>query len=231
MVASDGAGSATRSGESSALACDNFVREVKRHFECGGNVKGIDKNFAIGWLTSFQSELRLRSEPDGLTIRDFACTLLAAVVGTEHSAFVQIGDGVIVVPSREIPDGYHYVFWPQNGEYANQTSFATDEDATAKVLHELDSRRINELAILTDGIQGLALNYAAMSIHGPFFVPMFSWLRTSQEKDISEISRTITTFLNSERVNNRTNDDKTLMLAVRRVSSAPQSSNGASTIQ
>lgn len=232
MIASDGAGSATRSQVSSSLACSTFVREVKLHFECGGEIGRLDREFAVNWLTGFQNELRLRSEYEGLTLRDFACTLLAAVLGDTCSVFLQVGDGVIVVPSRDQPDTYHHVFWPQRGEYANQTCFATDNDVTEKVLHDIDKRSIDEVAILTDGIEGLALNYAAMSIHTPFFTPLFSWLRTFSKTSPTEDHNLIKEFLTSERVNERTNDDKTLMLATRRVPNKDHAiADGASTLQ
>lgn len=216
MVASDGAGSAKQSEVASALACARLLQEFKLHFECGGSVTGVDRDFATNWLVSFQNEIKARAQHEELDARDFACTLLAAVIGTDCAAFFQIGDGAIIVSSPEDPTQYDYVFWPQQGEYANQTYFITDSDATKNIQHSLTRGYLDEVAIITDGIQGLALHYASMSVHSAFFEPIFSWLRTASEHDSNSLAAPIISFLNSDRVNERTNDDKTLMLATRR---------------
>ena len=73
-------------------------------------------------------------------------------------------------------DGYRTVFWPQSGEYLNTTNFLTDEEFERRLeLHAL-AERVDELALLTDGLQMLALRYADKSVHSPFFLPMFQAL-------------------------------------------------------
>ncbi len=57
-------------------------------------------------------------------MRDYACTLLFALVGVEAAVFRQIGDGVIVVNDQS--SHWSWVFWPERGEFANTTFFVTD---------------------------------------------------------------------------------------------------------
>ena len=62
---------------------------------------------------------------DDLEIRDFACTLLVAIVSREVAVFWQIGDGAIcfrVAGSEQ----YQCAYWPEKGEYSNVTFFITD---------------------------------------------------------------------------------------------------------
>ena len=66
------------------------------------------------------------------------------------------------------------------------------------------------VSLLTDGLQMLALDYANNIPHVPFFSPLFK-LTTEENFTIEALSR----FLESERVCERTDDDKTLVLAVR----------------
>jgi hypothetical protein len=90
---------------------------------------GITKEFVEDWLSRVRAEIRDRAEIVDLSPREFACTLLGAVVGQDRAAFFQIGDGAIVVSNRAEPDDYGWVFWPQHGEFANQTNFITQDNA------------------------------------------------------------------------------------------------------
>lgn len=220
-VASDGAGSALRSEIGASLACSLFIEEMKSLFELEGAVDEITADFVKGWITRFQNEVALRAEAETLEPRDFACTLLGAVVGTDKAAFVQIGDGAIVISSRGEPEEYNYVFWPQQGEYANITNFLTDSAAHDKIEHTLVNGEIDEVAIFTDGIQGLALHYESQTAHSPFFGPVFSWLRPAPDGYSEKLSSSLASYLNSQKVNDCTDDDKTLILATRRTNPAP----------
>jgi len=215
-VASDGAGSATLAQLGSRLACDLFVDEVKSHVE-GGNTRALlSDNFIADWIGKFRRMAVGWSRADSARIQDFACTLLAAVVWSDRAVYFQIGDGAIVVSRRDEPNRYTVVCWPQQGEYANTTNFLTDTDVTEKVFREVKSGAIDEVAIFTDGIQRLALDYRARSAHAPFFAPLFAWLRPRGGGHSRELSDSLTVYLNSEKINSRTDDDKTLILATRR---------------
>lgn len=133
-VVSDGAGSASRSQDGACLACNLVVDEVRTLCELGLGVAEISRETICDWLVSFQSEVAVRAEADGLTPRDFACTLVAAVVGPEHAAFFQVGDGAMVVADGE---DYSWVFWPDQGEYENLTFFATDPTAADHLQFDL----------------------------------------------------------------------------------------------
>lgn len=215
-VASDGAGSAKRAEEGSALACSLLIQEMEALFGAEGELSEITKEFLTNWLVSFQREVTLRAEHEELRARDFACTLVAAIIGERSAVFAQIGDGAMVVPSPEEPDEYCYIFWPQKGEYANETYFATDPEAHTNLQYDFVPRRIDEVAVLTDGIQNLALHYQTQAAHNPFFVPVFAWLRPASENDADKFTTSLATYLASEKINQATDDDKTLILATRR---------------
>ena len=216
-VASDGAGTARRADEGSALACSLFIQEMEALFgaDTESDVSEITKEFLTNWIISFQREVTIRAEHENLRARDYACTLVAVIAGEQGAVFAQIGDGAIVVSAEE-PDEYCYVFWPQNGEYANETYFATEPEAHARMQYGYVPRRINEVAVLTDGIQNLALHYQTQSAHNPFFRPVFAWLRPACENDIDKFTASLGAYLASEKINQATDDDKTLILATRR---------------
>ena len=232
-IAADGAGSAKRAEVGSALACSLFVREMEALFgaeaEGEAEICSVTIEFFQHWLTSFQTEITMRAEQEELRARDFACTLVAAIIGERGAVFAQIGDGAIVVPSPEEHDEYCYVFWPQKGEYANETYFATDLNAHAELQYDFVPCRIDEVAVLTDGIQSLALHYQTQTAHNPFFRPVFTWLRPARENYKDGFSTSLATYLSSEKINQFTDDDKTLILATRRT--VPDDSDTPSAIE
>lgn len=216
-VVADGAGSASRAQEGSRLACDVVVSELRTLAECGDGVAAIDRAFAEGLVTRFQAEVARRAQADGLTPRDYACTLLAAFVSADAAAYMQIGDGAIVVSRWDDPE-FGWIFWPQQGEYANATHFATDADACERLAFETSLGPIDELAMFSDGIQGLVLHYATRSVHSPFFERMLAPLRkTVGDGHAAALSEALARYLASKEINARTDDDRTLVLATRRL--------------
>ncbi len=216
-VVSDGAGSASEAEAGSQLACATLSDEVVTLLQSGGTTRDVTREFVQSTIADFQCEVSLRANAKGLTPRDFACTLLLAVIDGEGAAFLQIGDGAIVVGPRQEPDQYCWVFWPQRGEYENQTIFVTDAHATDHLDHAFVEAPIDEVALLSDGLQRLALHYQSQSVHDPFFRPMFAPLRSIPTGFSAPLSSSLARFLESNPVNDRTDDDKTLILATRRV--------------
>ena len=216
---SDGAGSACRAEIGAALACQLFISEMQAFFESDHTAADITRDFAQRWITSFQGDILLRSDAEGLKPRDFACTFIAAVISDDTAAFLQVGDGAIVVRSHDEPgdDSYDWVFWADEGEYANQTTFLTEEAVLEKLNFQIVNHRIDEVALFTDGLQRLALHFQSRTAHAPFFQSMFAPLHAiSIDGCATDLSAYLTAFLNSPSVNERTDDDKSLVLATRR---------------
>lgn len=211
IAVSDGAGSASRSAEGASAACEFFIEFASERIAAGVNAGALDRAFYLEWLTLFQERICALALEEKLPVRDFSCTFLAAVADTSGTSFAQIGDGAIVV-SEEI-DEYSWVFWPQNGEYANVTNFVTDVAAAEHIECATGNRPIAELAMFTDGLQGLGLQLQAKAVFQPFFQAIFKPLRASQPSET--LSKGLTGFLSSKAVNERTDDDKTLVLASR----------------
>lgn len=215
-VVADGAGSALNSKIGASIACDLFLNEIRTLCESGGSIEEITRSFIEDCIASFQNHIKAVAEADGKTSRDYACTFLSCVIGKEYSVFAQIGDGAIVVSSEDEPTDYRWVFWPQQGEYANQTFFITDDDAINKMEYIEIRRKIDEVALFSDGLQGITLNYEKKLAHTPFFSPSFAWLRPFAEGHLENLSHSLELYFNSPIINEKTDDDKTLILATRR---------------
>ncbi|WP_020475168.1 PP2C family serine/threonine-protein phosphatase [Zavarzinella formosa] len=207
VAVADGAGSASHSRIGATLACDEFIRLLEAR-ERDWPLTGEQMT---GLFAEVRSAVVAEAERLDIRPREMACTLLVAIVGTSSASFAQIGDGVIVINER---DGFRTVFWPEPAEYVNTTDFLTDDQFTEKIRFETTTNPVTELAALTDGLQRLALDFAERSPHAAFFRPLFDRLKSVADPE--SLLQPLRDFLDSPRVNNRTDDDKTLLLAVRR---------------
>lgn len=217
VACSDGAGSAGLSQVGSALACRRFLELACEALEHAGPQALVEPLQVLEWYREVHLTLRAEAERRGVPLRELACTLLAAVVGEQRALFAQVGDGAMVVRGEQ---GYAPIFWPQQGEYANSTFFITEPDFEHVL--QLEGRgRVDEVALFTDGLQWLALHQGSREAHGPFFEPLFTALRLAA--DPAELVAPLRSFLDSPEVNQRTDDDKTLVLAVRQAPTASMS--------
>jgi hypothetical protein len=217
-VVSDGAGSAPRAEVGAEVAVEAVVDRLRQLVEGPGCPE---------LLSALQDAARhardavlARAEADGEEAASYAATLLALVDTPDGGAALQIGDGVIVV--GEEGDGWQWMFWPERGEYANTTRFLTDNDAPDHVRVAALPGSPTDVAIMTDGLQSLALHYASQSVHEPFFQGMFQPLHGSSGfGEVPALSTSLEQFLSSDRVRMRTDDDVSLILATRRSPAPP----------
>lgn len=207
----DGAGSAKYSDMSSKFICKLFVRKTKQWLE-SNNLENLTREIISEWFSYFQKVInrtvliyKLESS------REFATTLLFSVLSKDFNIFVQIGDGIIAVGDE---NNMNCVFLPQNGEFINTTHFATETSALNIFMYKKTFEPIKYIAMHTDGIEQIALDFKAQKPFIPFFVPFFLALEKLEDSGYSDIlSKQLEIFLASDRVNKKTDDDKTLFLA------------------
>jgi hypothetical protein len=144
------------------------------------------------------------------TANDFNCTLLLFIATPNWVAAMQIGDGFIVV--KPVNGNYRLVFEPDKGEFINQTNFVTS-------LHVLQEARIEVLldkyefvCASTDGLERLAIRTADWVPGSGFFMPLEDYMHATPHPETED--QYVLEFLNSERLNARTDDDKTLLLCL-----------------
>jgi len=202
----DGAGSAPLSHLGAELTCRDIIRLVFDDFREGLTLQTVERDTVVSWYQRLQPLLQTEATRYEVPLSSLATTLLLAVVGTDRAVFGQVGDGAIVADGQ-------IVFWPQIGEYINTTNFITQEDVGQQVLFERCERRVDELALFTDGIQNMALRFAERQVHQPFFQPMFQRLRAAKPGE--NLALALRRFLDSAPVRERSEDDKTLILATR----------------
>jgi hypothetical protein len=212
-VVCDGAGSAAHSDIGSLLAATIFTELVRAFAAEGGRLEDITADLAASWVGQIAGAIEAAADNTSHPVRDYACTFLAAIIGPRSAAFIQIGDGAIVV-SQGQDDGWSWVFWPQHGEFTNSTNFIVSPDVANLIEFNLTLGRIEEVAMFSDGLENLVLHHATRTVHAPFFEAMLPPVRRMQNTGLSkELSEELAKYLASPKVNEKTDDDKSLILA------------------
>jgi hypothetical protein len=220
LAAADGAGSASQAAmgakfavQSSLATAERVLRDEPMPLDTA-RWQSVLPLILTATHTALKEQVQRFSlahpTPDAsnLSLREFASTLLFAAITAQWLAVAQIGDGAIVVLH---PDGTLTSLTPPEARmYVNETVFITDTDYLSLATYTILPRtNVQGIALLTDGLQMIALKSPENTPHGPFFSPLFHFIR---QPGVSEAE--IYTFLTSERVCQRSDDDKTLLLAV-----------------
>ncbi|MSP90425.1 MAG: protein phosphatase 2C domain-containing protein [Myxococcales bacterium] len=209
VAVADGAGSALHGQAGARLAVATALATMRGRVLRAGRSRSVrsalDGAGMARVLAAVQRALYRIAGPDAL--REHATTLLLVAADDDATACAQVGDGAIVVRDE---GAWRAVFWPDQGEYLNTTRFVTEADPG---LRTALLGPVPALALLTDGLQTLALDYAARAPHPPFFAGLFAEL---ERFDGPVLAPALADFLASPGVRARTDDDLTLVLALRR---------------
>jgi hypothetical protein len=204
----DGAGSSKFGAEGSGMACEAIVECAAAYLESHGSFDALEAGDVIRWCNSIRERIEVAATARDSTPRDFATTACVSILSPTRAVFFQVGDGAMIVRRNGVCG---VVFWPQSGEYANMTNFLTDETFADRLEFVSLPVQIDNVALFTDGIERLALTFESQTPHPPFFEPLFDALRSVVETD--GLSQDMRQFLQSQSVRERSDDDKTLVLA------------------
>lgn len=208
IFVADGAGSASHGGVGAELAMQAAAEVISA--KVAACEFGVSDELAVECLLAIRVRIENYAAAQGLVVRDLACTFLGVVSLPQAAIAIQIGDGGIVVNAGK---GLELALIPMVGEYANMTHFVTDDNAVEILQTREYSSQLTEVAVFSDGVQRLALQMATNTPHEPFFTPFFDALRKAAPENEEGLHLALVNFLNSERVNARTDDDKTLVIA------------------
>jgi hypothetical protein len=205
----DGAGSAAFGGQGASLICRVLSIELRAHFRTCDELPADEDIW--NWIDLARDRLALAAEHRAARRQAFASTLVLLAATDGSVLIVHVGDGAVV--ARDKGGTWHALSWPENGEYASTTYFLTD-DPTPKVRICRLAADYDAYAVFSDGIENLALDQKAMVPHEPFFRSMIAPLDAVADTGKSaDLSKALANFLSSERVCERTDDDKSLILA------------------
>jgi len=209
-VVSDGAGSASYGGPGAWIVCRELLSQAGRW---SATSPGLPDNQVVSeWIDAIRDRISRAAGRRGSLPRQFAATMAAVITDGSETLVMQVGDSVAACRT----DGRWTVpLWPETGEYASTTYFVTDSPAVRLHLAR-DSNGFDGFALFSDGIEAIALDHSEQQAHRPFLDPMIKAIDDAQGSGrLAELSEKLARYLGSDRVNERTDDDKTLILLSR----------------
>jgi hypothetical protein len=207
IAIADGAGSASASDLGAQRAVEHILNKISRYQH---GTLHVDVTTITSWIEGAREQIAETARQKGLHVRDLACTLLFAVLGETRSLFAQVGDGAWIAQVNGI---YKPITWPSGGEYANQTTFITSPNWREVMQFQVMHEPLSHVAGFTDGLQMLALHFQSRSVHAPFFDSKFMALRATNDE--TSLLAPLIAYLGSPSLCERTDDDKTLVMACR----------------
>ena len=208
---SDGAGSARFAEQAAATAVQSAAQLAGDAISAGME---LTEQLLMELAEHVYDVLEAMAEAASVPKNEFSCTLLGCIILPEQTGFLQIGDGAII---RNNGSGhFSHIWWPQNGEYQNTTTFLIDDANLPNLKVKVVDEVILEVGLFTDGLQMLTLNNETLSVHQPFFNNLFPLLRKAEGQDhLNILNGRLNEYLSGPVINGRTDDDKTLLLATR----------------
>lgn len=217
----DGAGSAKYADIGAKLAVDTVIEHFgefeaylrkRKHF-WQRNIPPITERYATKIFTKAVKKvavvLKEQAITKGYSVNDLACTLLIVIATPNWIAAMQIGDGFIAV---RFPDQLQILFPPDKGEYINETTFVTSANALKAMQVCVYEGKQKFICAATDGLERVAIRMSDGTPFTPFFQPLEEYLQETPNPETED--EYLNDFLSSDRLNARTDDDKTLLLCL-----------------
>jgi hypothetical protein len=139
--------------------------------------------------------------------------MVLVMASQDEVVTAHVGDGAIVAHNKN-DAAWTVLSEPHHGEYASTTYFVTDDPQPALRIGR-HPNQFDALAAFSDGIENLVIDSATGVPSAGFFNAMAKPLYASNVigRD-NALSKSLAAFLASDRLNGRTDDDKTLIVAV-----------------
>ena len=212
-VVCDGAGSASQGHAGAQFLAQQVCMEIAgarkdERWQDGDGVAA--RALVLAVLQGARNQLLENALAQELSLRDFACTLVGCIATAAGGCFFHIGDGFGICRQET---GQTVLSRPENGEYAEETYFVTDETWQEHL-------RLTPIPLLTrgaviglmsDGTAPFAVDRQRTGFFGPFIDPVVNFLRDASELDGN---RALLGVLDDEKTLSITADDKTLLLAL-----------------
>lgn len=210
----DGAGSQALSHVGAEAIARDVVAGLAARLAAGVALASLSaeqfQDEVAGCVAAARDALSLQAGAAGATLSSYAATLVGAVSDGERGFLFHIGDGVAVAEAR---DASHppAVSLPENGEYANETYFATGEHWCEHLRVTALSQPLRLVALMSDGAASFVMARGNAGLFRPFMDPVAAFLASATE---AIGSQGLQGTLDDPRTQRITGDDKALLLAL-----------------
>lgn len=231
IAVSDGLGSATYSDRGSKFICEDVVNRIAKaitppqptfiesvtqtvsQFITGVTPTPTDmRDVMIRAVSMSRTALIEFAQTAHHEPREYACTLLVGVITPDAWHVVHIGDGAVV--GIESATSVRTLSAPDNGEFINVTVPVTSSDYLQHLRYSHGTESLYGMALLSDGVQPMCINYKSGVAYLGFFQPLITWLAGFAQHSLADASAGLSTLLDSERLRQKSDDDMTLVLVL-----------------
>ena len=157
ILVSDGAGSCKLSHFGSNIVVRNLAHFINEQQQLNSRLLDLDnpdifdtpKSYADQIIKHSIEALRSEAESKHDTLSSFRCTLSIVIIGRKKSFWLRVGDSPIIIQTTKSTNLIGSV---NKGEYANQTSFLSEELSDEKIQYGLvDMENVKGFCVLSDG--------------------------------------------------------------------------------
>ncbi|MDY0294803.1 MAG: PP2C family serine/threonine-protein phosphatase [Acholeplasmataceae bacterium] len=142
-----------------------------------------------------------------LTIKDLNATLLVFVSLGHRQFYGQVGDCSMI---GKKDDTYTVLVEQQRGEYANATYSICDLISVENGIYKKLEDVYPMVALMSDGIESISISLRDKVVSHLFYDPFFNaFMHPNFQQE--HVTDALKRFLSSERINKKTDDDKTLL--------------------
>lgn len=208
IAMADGAGSAAQADQGAKCSCDSLVLALKtqRDALCAAesSVEAVRHAFQAAREHVIDLAMREAAPP-----QDYSATLSCVVLAPWGYLVAQLGDGLVVIRG---PDEGLQVALDCRGEVLNVTDVLTQPDALDRLRVKVDTKVPRGVVVSTDGLIPVLMRQADHSPHNPMFEMLFSAVASCADPE--SIDDHLGGLLRDDAVNQRTDDDKSLVIAL-----------------
>ncbi len=207
----DGAGSASLGDVGSAIAVRSAVEALCiKSAELRSDMDdSYWEDLMINTVKTAQDAIESEASERNVKPRELATTLIVLVATENLVVAVQVGDGAVVL--RDSNGNIFAHTKPRSGEFINETTFIVSPNALDEVQICIKHGDISHIAMISDGLQMVALKMPDGIPYDGFFEPLFRFSEKMIDEEVAK--EQLTAFLRSSKVTERTDDDVTLLLA------------------
>jgi len=167
----------------------------------------------IDALGMARAQVEAGAADQGAEPRELASTLILLAAGSAAVACAQVGDGAAIAAAVDNGNALVGLTAPATGEYINETTFLISPGGVESAQVRLWRGQPAFVAMISDGLQNLALKMPGGEPHEPFFRPLLNFVRETEDAGCRR--ERLAALLSSPRVRSRADDDLTLLVAAR----------------
>jgi hypothetical protein len=208
IAMSDGAGSASRADQGAKCSCDCLVLALKSRRESlvgpESAAAAIREAFSVAREEVLELAVREAAHP-----QDYSATLSCVLLAQWGIVVAQIGDGLVVIRGQ---DDALKLALDCRGEMLNVTDVLTQPNALDQLQVTMDAAVPRGVVVSTDGLIPVLMRQSDYAPHAPMLDMLFATVASSTDPDC--LDDHLAGLLGKEAVNQRTDDDKSLVIAM-----------------